>query len=46
MDRVISLEKNDFIMDTDERVSITRKNHQEIHQRYADYQFLRLSGGV
>lgn len=46
MDRVISLEKNDFIMDTDERVPITRKNRQEIHQRYADYQFLRLSGGV
>lgn len=46
MDRVISLEKNDFIMDTEERVPITRKNRQEIHQRYADYQFLKLDGGV
>lgn len=46
MDRVVSLEKNDFIMDTEERVPITRKKRQEIHQQYADYQFLKLDGGV
>ena len=43
MDKVISLEKNDFIMDTDERVPITRKARQEIHQKYADYQFQKLN---
>lgn len=45
MDRVASLEKNDFIMDTEERVPITRRNRQEIHQLYADYQFFKLGGG-
>lgn len=43
MDKVISLEKNDFIVDTDERVPITRKSRQEIHQKYADYQFQKLN---
>lgn len=43
MDKVISLEKNDFIMESDERVPITRKNRQEVHQRYVDYQFQKLN---
>lgn len=46
MDKVISLEKNDFIMESDERVPITRKNRQEVHQRYADYQFHKLNEGT
>lgn len=46
MDKVVSLEKNDFIMETEERVPITRNNRQAIHQKYADYQFQRLNGGL
>lgn len=46
MDKVVSLEKNDFIMESGERVPITRKNRQDIHQEFADYQFKKLNGSI
>lgn len=44
MDKVISVEKNDFILVNEERVPIIRRKRQEIHQSYADYQFKKLNG--
>lgn len=46
MDKVASIEKYDFVMDTREHVPITRANRQSICQQYADYQFNKLNGGV
>lgn len=45
MDRVSAVEKNDFIMDTGERVPIIRNNRNTIYQQYADYQFYKINGG-
>lgn len=46
MDRVSSVDKNDFIMENGERVPITRGRRSAIYQKYADYQFLKISGGL
>lgn len=43
MDRVASLEKNDFLMDNGERIPIARDNRREIRQLYADYEFQKLN---
>ena len=46
MDHVASVDKNDFVMENGERVPITRGSRNTIYQRYADYQFLKISGGL
>ncbi len=46
MDKVSSVEKFDFVMNTREHVPITRAERRAIYQQYADYQFNKLSGGV
>lgn len=46
MDKVSSLEKTEFILTTNEHLPITRNLRPQIHQQYADYQFLKLNGGV
>lgn len=46
MDRIASIDKNDFIMETGERVPIIRNSRHEIYQQYADYQFAKINGGV
>lgn len=45
MDRIASIDKNDFIMETGERVPIIRNSRHEIYQQYADYQFCKINGG-
>lgn len=45
MERVSSVEKNDFIMDSGERVPIIRSNRNAVYQQYADYQFYKINGG-
>lgn len=45
MDRIASIDKNDFIMETGERVPIIRNSRHEIYQQYADYQFAKINGG-
>lgn len=46
MDHVSSVDKHDFIMENGERVPITRGNRNAIYQQYADYQFLKINGGI
>ncbi|MCC8027321.1 MAG: LytTR family DNA-binding domain-containing protein [Clostridium sp.] len=46
MDKVISLDKGEFIINTGERLPITRSLRSQIHQQYADYQFQKLMGGI
>ncbi len=46
MDHVASVDKHDFIMENGERVPITRGNRNAIYQQYADYQFLKINGGI
>ena len=46
MDHVDSVDKHDFVMENGERVPITRGNRNSIYQQYADYQFLKLNGGI
>lgn len=46
MDHVASVDKHDFIMENGERVPITRGNRNAIYQKYADYQFLKINGGI
>lgn len=46
MDRISSIDKNDFIMENGERVPIIRNNRHTIYQKYADYQFLKINGGI
>lgn len=45
MDRITSIDKNDFVMENSERVPIMRGNRHQIYQQYADYQFFKLNGG-
>ena len=45
MDRVSSMEKNEFVLTTGDRIPISRSMRLDIHQQYADYQFRRLNGG-
>ena len=46
MDHVDSVDKHDFVMENGERVLITRGNRNSIYQQYADYQFLKINGGI
>ncbi|WP_125140184.1 LytR/AlgR family response regulator transcription factor [Clostridium transplantifaecale] len=46
MDHVASVDKHDFIMENGERVPITRGSRNAIYQKYADYQFLKINGGI
>ena len=46
MDHVDSVDKHDFVMENGERVPITRGNRNSIYQQYADYQFLKINGGI
>ena len=46
MDHVDSVDKHDFVMENGERVPITRGNRYSIYQQYADYQFLKINGGI
>ena len=46
MDHVDSVDKHDFVMKNGERVPITRGNRNSIYQQYADYQFLKINGGI
>ena len=46
MDHVDSVDKHDFVMENGERVHITRGNRNSIYQQYADYQFLKINGGI
>lgn len=46
MDRVASLDKTEFTLITGEHLPITRNIRPQIHQQYADYQFLKLNGGI
>lgn len=46
MDKVQSLEKAEFVIITGEHLPITRNLRPQIHQQYADYQFLKLNGGI
>ena len=46
MDKVTSLEKAEFILNTGEHLPITRTLRPQIHQHYADYQFQKLNGGI
>lgn len=46
MDKVCSLEKTEFVLTTGEHLPITRNLRPQIHQQYADYQFLKLNGGM
>ena len=46
MDHVDSVDKHDFVMENVERVPITRGNRNSIYQQYADYQFLKINGGI
>lgn len=46
MDHVASVDKHDFIMENGGRVPITRGNRNAIYQQYADYQFLKINGGI
>ena len=45
MDKIASVDKNDFIMETGERVPIIRSSRNNIYQQYADYQFYKINGG-
>ena len=46
MDHVDPVDKHDFVMENGERVPITRGNRNSIYQQYADYQFLKINGGI
>lgn len=46
MDHEDSVDKHDFVMENGERVPITRGNRNSIYQQYADYQFLKINGGI
>ena len=46
MDHVDSVDKHDFVMENGERVPITRGNRNSIYHQYADYQFLKINGGI
>ena len=46
MDHVDSVDKHDFVMENGERVPIARGNRNSIYQQYADYQFLKINGGI
>ena len=46
MDHVDSVDKHDFVMENGERVPITRGNRNSIYQQYADYQFVKINGGI
>ena len=46
MDKVTSLEKAEFVLNTGEHLPITRTLRPQIHQHYADYQFQKLNGGI
>ena len=46
MDHVDAVDKHDFVMENGERVPITRGNRNSIYQQYADYQFLKINGGI
>lgn len=46
MDKVTCLEKTEFIVNSGEHLPITRSLRAQIHQRYADYQFQKLNGGI
>ena len=46
MDHVDSVDKHDFVMENGEQVPITRGNRNSIYQQYADYQFLKINGGI
>lgn len=46
MDKVASLEKAEFVLNTGEHLPITRNLRPQIHQQYADYQFQKLNGGI
>lgn len=46
MDLIDAIDKEDFIMNTGERVPIMKGNRRKIHQEYADYQFLKINGGA
>ena len=46
MDHVDSVDKHDFVMENGERVPITRGNRNSIYKQYADYQFLKINGGI
>ena len=46
MDKVTSLGKTGFTIETGECIPITRNLRPQIHQQYADYQFQCLNGGT
>lgn len=46
MDEVSLLDEKDFVMENGERVPISRSQRNEIRQRYADYVFENLNGGI
>lgn len=46
LDKVSSMEKTEFILSTGEHLPITRNLRPQIHQKFADYQFQKLNGGV
>ena len=46
MYHVDSVDKHDFVMENGERVPITLGNRNSIYQQYADYQFLKINGGI
>mgnify|MGYP002510862999 FL=1 len=46
MDHVDSVDKHDFVMENGERVPIPRGTRNSIYQQYADYQFLKINGGI
>lgn len=46
MDEVRLLDEKDFVMENGERVPISRSQRNEIRQRYADYIFDTLNGGM
>ncbi|EEG54863.1 LytR/AlgR family response regulator transcription factor, partial [Enterocloster asparagiformis] len=46
MDRVVEMEKNEFLLATGDRIPISRSMRLAIHQQYADYQFKHLHDGI
>ncbi|MBS5605158.1 DNA-binding response regulator [Clostridium sp. AF18-27] len=46
MDRVVEMERNEFLLASGDRIPISRSMRLAIHQQYADYQFKHLHDGI
>ena len=46
MDRVVEMERNEFLLASGDRIPISRSMRLAIHQQYADYQFNHLHDGI